>query len=60
MSARSPRALALEGEGLGHHADRERPQVARDLRDDRGRAGARAAAHAGGHEDHVGAAERSA
>ena len=34
------------------------PQVARDLGDDRRRAGAGAAAHAGGDEHHVGAGER--
>ena len=49
---------ALEGERLGHHADGQRAAVARDLRDDGRRAGAGAAAHAGGHEDHVGAGER--
>ena len=48
------RALpALEEEGLGHDADRERALFARELRDDGRRAGAGAAAHAGGDEDHV-------
>ena len=47
--------LALEDEGLGHDADRERAVFARELRDDRRRAGAGAAAHAGGDEHHVGA-----
>ncbi len=52
------RALpALEDEGLGHDADGERALFARELRDDRRRAGAGAAAHAGGDEDHVGAAD---
>ena len=47
--------LALEAERLGDDADGERAAVARDLRDDRRRAGAGAAAHAGGDEHHVGA-----
>ncbi len=52
------RALAsLEEERLGHDADGEGAFFARDLRDDGRRAGAGAAAHAGGHEDHVGAAD---
>ena len=52
------RALpALEEERLGHDADRERALFTRELRDDRRRAGAGAAAHAGGDEDHVGAAD---
>ena len=51
------RALpAFEAERLGDDADGERAAVARDLRDDRRRAGAGAAAHAGGDEHHVGAA----
>ena len=49
---------ALERERLGDDADRERALVARDLRDDRRRAGAGAAAHAGGDEHHVGALQR--
>jgi hypothetical protein len=51
-------ALALEEERPRHDAHRERAHVTRDLRDDRRRAGARAAAHAGGDEDHVRALER--
>ena len=51
-------APALEAERLGHDADRQRALVARDLRDDRRRAGAGAAAHAGGDEHHVGALQR--
>ena len=47
--------LAFEAERLGDDADGERAAVARDLRDDRRRAGAGAAAHAGGDEHHVGA-----
>ena len=46
---------ALEQERLGHDADRERADLPRHLRDDRRRAGAGAAAHAAGDEDHVGA-----
>jgi PAS domain S-box-containing protein len=48
-------ALALEAEGLGHHTDGERAFFPSDLRDDRCRARARATAHAGRHEHHVGA-----
>ena len=52
------RALpAFEEKRLGDHADREGPLLARDLRDDGRRSRARAAAHAGGDEDHVGAVE---
>jgi hypothetical protein len=55
---RQPHAVAaLEGEGLGHHADRQDAALAGRLGDDRGSAGAGAAAHAGGDEDHVGAIE---
>src|SRR6202012_2185686 len=50
-------ALALEAERPGHHADRERAERARDARDHRRAAGARAAALARGDEDHVGALE---
>ncbi len=50
-------ALAFEVERLGHHPDGENPELARHPRDDRRRAGAGAAAHAGGDEHHVGAAE---
>ena len=46
---------AFEHEGLGHDADGEDAALAGRLGDDRGRAGAGAAAHAGGDEDHVGA-----
>src|SRR4051794_2962569 len=50
---------ALEGERPRDHADRQRPDlVLGDLGDDRRRAGTRAAALAGGDEDHVGALER--
>ena len=45
--------LALEAEGLGDHRHREDAHLARDLRDHRRRARARAPAHAGGHEQHV-------
>ena len=52
------RALAaLEEERLGHDADGERAFFAGELRDDGRRAGAGAAAHAGGDEDHVGAGD---
>jgi hypothetical protein len=46
-------AVALELEGLGHHADREDAHLLGHAGDDGGRAGAGAAAHAGGDEDHV-------
>ena len=46
-------ALALPGEGLGDHADGEDSGLLGGLRHGGGRAGARAAAHAGGDEDHV-------
>jgi hypothetical protein len=49
---------SLEEERLGDDADGERAQVFRDLRDNRGRAGAGAAAHAAGDEHQVGALER--
>src|SRR5207302_1592892 len=45
--------LALEGERTGDDADRERAELSRNLADDGGRAGAGAAAHPRGHEDHV-------
>ena len=44
---------ALELEGLGHDADGQDAEFTRGLRDDRSRAGAGAAAHAGGDEAHV-------
>ena len=44
---------ALEGERAGDHADGERALLTGDLGDDRGGAGARAAALARGDEDHV-------
>ena len=50
-------ALALEMERLGDDADGEDADFARRARDDRRRAGAGAAAHAGGDEDHVRAGE---
>ena len=49
---------ALEMKRLGHHANRQDPRFARDAGDDRRRAGAGAAAHAGGQEHHVGALHR--
>ena len=51
-------AHALEAERLRDHADRQRAEVLGDLGDDRRGAGAGAAAHAGGDEDHVGVLER--
>ena len=50
-------APALEGERPGDDADGERAEALGDLGDDRGAAGAGAAALAGGDEDHVGALE---
>ena len=44
-------------EGLGDHAHRQDAAFTRALGDDRRGAGAGAAAHAGGDEDHVGAVE---
>ena len=49
---------ALEMKRLGHHADRQDPRFAGDPGDDRRRAGAGAAAHAGGQEHHVRAVDR--
>jgi hypothetical protein len=51
---------ALEEEGLGDHTHRERALILRDLRDDRSRTCASAAAHARGDEDHIGTFERFA
>ena len=51
-------AAALERERLRHDTDGQRADRLGDLRDDRRAAGARAAALAGGDEDHVGAAQR--
>ena len=48
----------LELEGLGDHADGQRPLLAGDLGHRRGRAGAGAAAHAGGDEHHVAVLEQ--
>ena len=48
---------ALEGERPGDDTDGQRAEGARDAGDDRGTAGAGAAALAGGDEDHVGALE---
>src|SRR5262249_12662400 len=45
-------------ERLGDDGDGERTELAGEAGDDRGRAGAGAAAEAGGDEDHVGAVER--
>ena len=53
-------ALALEHEGPRDHADRERPELLGELRDDRRGAGAGAAALARRDEDHVGALDRVA
>ncbi len=49
---------ALEAEGPGDHGHRQGPHAAGHLGHDRGRPGPGAAAFAGGHEDHVGAAHR--
>ena len=48
---------ALEAEGLRHDGDGQNACVMRDLRDNGCSAGAGAAAHTGGDEDHVGALE---
>ena len=48
-------AASLEGEGAGHHTDRQGAQRAGDARHDGRAAGAGAAALAGRHEHHVGA-----
>ena len=48
-------ALPFEVEGLGDHTDGENAHVTRGLGDDRCRARAGAATHAGGDEHHVGA-----
>ena len=45
---------ALKCEGPGDDADGQRAGLPGDVGDHRGRAGAGAAAHAAGHEDHVG------
>ena len=58
--ARPRCAAALEAEGPGHHGDRQRAHLARDLRDQRGAAGAGAAALARGDEHQVAAAQRAA
>ena len=52
-------AGALEAERLGDDAHGERADVAGEPRDDRRGAGAGAAAHAGGDEDHVGALQQA-
>ena len=52
-------AAALELERRRHDPDGQRAELARDPRDDGRRAGAGAAALAGGDEDHVGAAQRA-
>ena len=51
-------AAALKAEGLGDHADGEDAELARALRDDGRSARAGAAAHAGGDEHQVAAAQR--
>ena len=56
-SACTGTAAALEAERAGDDRDRQRAEAARDLRDDRGTAGAGAAALARGDEHHVGALE---
>ena len=48
----------LEVERLRDDADRQRAELATELRDDRGGTGARPATLAGGDEDHVGALQR--
>ena len=50
-------ALALEMEGLGDDADGEDAEILGGFRDHGGRAGAGAAAHAGGDEHHMRAAQ---
>ena len=52
-------ARALEAERLGDDADRQRADLAGEARDHRRRAGAGAAARAGGDEDHVGALQQA-
>jgi hypothetical protein len=52
---RDPLALALERERPRDHGHGEDAEALRDVRDDRRRAGAGAAAHARGDEQHVGA-----
>ncbi len=49
--------IAFEGKGLGHDADAENAHLAHGTGDDGRRAGAGAAAHAGGDEHHVRAGE---
>ena len=49
---------AFEAERLGDHGDGERVQFLGERGDHRRGAGARAAAQAGGHEDHVGALQQ--
>ena len=56
---RAHAARAFEQERLGDDADGQHALVARGLGDDRRRAGAGAAAHAGGDEAHVRAFERA-
>src|SRR5699024_7284323 len=51
-------AAALKGEGLGDHAHGEHAHLLGDVGHDGGRAGAGAAPHAGGDEDHVGVLHR--
>ena len=48
-------AAALEGEGVGDHADGQDPHILGEPGDHRGGTGAGAATHAGGDEDHVAA-----
>ena len=57
MLAHLRAACALKVERLGDHAHRQDAHFLGDLCDHRGRARARAAAHAGGDEDHVRAAQ---
>ena len=52
-------AAALEAERLGDDADRQRADLAGEAGDDRGGAGAGAAAGTGGDEDHVGALQQA-
>ena len=57
-SACCMRRRPFEAERLGDHGDGERADLGGQRGDDGRRAGAGAAAHAGGEEDHVGAFER--
>src|SRR5712692_11025532 len=58
LLSRLPPPVAFEHERLGHDADSQRANFARDLRHDGACAGAGAAAHACRDEDHVRAFQR--